>query len=125
MTQKELIEKATNAFVENINMEKVMNILNDKKDYLAPWVLALMGTGLPNYVQVSCIIHSLFESAVFEPGEEFAVKSTAKYDEEAGCEDPFGDVIEISMGRRHVWIRFSFGDRPFSRFEISMMDNDR
>lgn len=125
MTQKLLHEKVTEAFITNVNLEKVVEVLEAKREYIAPWVLKLLGTELPAYVRISSIIYALFENVVLEPAETIAHASTAGVDEEIGITYPFGDVLEVSECIGHVWVRFNFSDCPLSHIEFTIYDNEK
>lgn len=125
MTQVLLQQKVTEAFITNVNIEKIVEILENKKEYIAPWVLKLLESELPYNVRISSIIYALFENVVLDPAETIAHASTAGFDEEIGITNPFGDVIEVSECVGHVWIRFNFSNCPLSHIEFSIHDNEK
>lgn len=125
MKQKELIEKATTAFLECFNSEVLITRMESKREYLAPWVTDVLDKELPSKVKISTIIYGLFDDCVCEVGENFARKDTGKFDEDFGDTDAFGGILEVTETSGHVWIRAEISDSPFGHIEISLMDNDR
>lgn len=125
MTQVLLQEKAVEKFIENLNIVELINVLESRRDSLAQWVLKILDLRIGRKKKISYIIHSLFERTRLEPGETIAYANTSMFFDDVDCGDPFGEVLEVSECRGHVFIRFNFGDRPLSSFEISMYDNDK
>lgn len=124
MTHKKLIEKAVIAFVGLVSCSNVIARLNEKREWLSPWVVMVLDSDLPNDVIVTTILFSLLEDCLYEMGESFARRSTAKYIEEVDTDDPFGEVLSVTQCIGHVWIRYNFSDSPLASIEIFMMDNE-
>lgn len=125
MTQKDLILLATDTFVKNVSIAKVISVLDSRRNSVADWVLLLLDSKLSRRERISSIICSLFDRTILEPGETIAYANTCRFYDDLNCGDPFGDVLEVSQRAGHVWIRFNFCDHPISSFEISMYDNEK
>lgn len=125
MTQKNLIEKAVMSFVGLVSWSNVLAKLNEEREWLSPWVVKVLDSDLPGDVVVTTILYSLFEDCVAEVGETIARRSTGVWMEDIEAPDPFGDVLEVSECRGHVWIRCRFSNTPLADIEISMMDNEK
>lgn len=112
-------------FRKLVNCHVVVDELRECAAHVAPWVNKYVQGGEDDGYVVSAILVALFRDAVCEVGETIARKSTAKYCEEVGCDDPFGEVLEVSVMSGHMWVRFAASDSPMTRIEVSLYDNTR
>lgn len=125
MTQKNLIEKAVVSFVGMVNCSNVVATLNEKREWLSPWVNKVIDRDLPDNIIVTTILYSLFDDCVLEAGETVASKSTAVWCDAIGAPNNFGLVLVVHKYHGHVWIAYNFSDHPLAGIEMSMMDTDR
>lgn len=125
MTQILLQEKAIETFVKNVNIVELINTLEYRKDYLAKWVVRILDLHIEGNEKLSYIIRSLFDRTRLEQGETIAYANTSMFFDDVDCGDPFGEVLEVSECKGHVFIRYTIMDKPITSFEISMYDNSR
>lgn len=112
-------------FRKLVNCHVVMGELRAMAPHLAPWVNKYVQDGGDDGYVVSAILVALFRDTVCEVGVTIARKSTAKYDAELECEDPLGEVLEVSVMSGHLWVSFKVDGSPLMSIELSMHDNSR